>query len=110
MTGRVPLRSETIRSSNGSAPGRQPISMLDRNTLDQPARRTLVTRVNRSWFLMASTLPSPALADTGYMGVPTDLGIGGFVLGCLLIIVGGALIGGVYGFLSYIVERLRARK
>ena len=69
-----------------------------------------MTRVNRSLFIMASILPSPAFADSGYMGTPTDMSFGGFVLGALLLIGGAAVIGAAYGFLSYIVEKLRARK
>lgn len=69
-----------------------------------------MARVNRPLFIMASILPSPTFADSGYMGVPTDMSFGGFVLGALLLIGGAALIGAAYGFLGYIVEKLRARK
>ena len=69
-----------------------------------------MARVNRPLFIMVSILPSPTFADSGYMGVPTDVSFGGFVLGALLLIGGAAVIGAAYGFLSYLVEKLRARK
>ena len=67
-------------------------------------------RASRSLFAAATTVSSPAFADSGFMGIPTDMGIGGFVLGALLIIGAGAVAGAVYGLLGYIIERIRARK
>jgi len=69
-----------------------------------------MTRPNRSMFVAASTLSSPAFADSGFMGIPIDSSFGGFVVGALLIIGVSAVAGFVYGALGYIVEKIRARK
>jgi hypothetical protein len=69
-----------------------------------------MTHANRSLFIAASGLSTPAFADSGFMGIPTDTGFGGFVLGFLLIIGVSAVAGAAYGIFGYIVEKIRTRK